>query len=104
MNSDNSELQNIKDRIILSSEIEKKTPIITKGNDKWCLCLFHKEKTPSMKIDDEQGFYYCFGCGAKGDIFNIYTDLYNYNFSDAVSELAQKTGIILNQNNQNKIT
>ena len=45
MNSDNSELQNIKDRIILSSEIEKKTPIITKGNDKWCLCLFHKEKT-----------------------------------------------------------
>ncbi|PPR47218.1 MAG: DNA primase [Alphaproteobacteria bacterium MarineAlpha5_Bin9] len=103
MNSDNSELQNIKDRIILSSEIEKKTPIITKGNDKWCLCLFHKEKTPSMKIDDEQGFYYCFGCGAKGDIFNIYTDLYNYNFSDAVSELAQKTGIILNQNNQKKI-
>ena len=52
MNSGKSELQSIKDRIVLSSEIEKKTTIVLKGNDKWCSCLFHKEKTASLKIND----------------------------------------------------
>ena len=46
-----------------------------------------------MKINDELGSFYCFGCGAKGDIFTIYTDIYNFNFQDAVYELASKTGI-----------
>ena len=51
------------------------------------VCPFHEEKTPSCKINDDLGSYYCFGCGAKGDIFTIYTDLYNYSFPDAVKEL-----------------
>ena len=58
-------------------------------------CPFHQEKTPSMKINDEHGSFYCFGCGAKGDIFSLYTDLYNYSFLDAVKELSQKAGINL---------
>ena len=52
-----------------------------------------------MKINDELGSFYCFGCGAKGDIFTIYTDLYNYTFYDAVKELAQKIGISLKEIN-----
>ena len=77
----------------------KKNKIIKKGNDYWCCCPFHEEKTPSCKINDDLGSYYCFGCGAKGDIFTIYTDLYNYNFPDAVKELAQKAGVKISQNN-----
>ena len=64
--------------------------IIKKGKDIWCCCPFHNEKTPSCKINDEQGSFYCFGCGAKGDIFTIYQDLFNYTFVDAVKELANK--------------
>ena len=65
------DLDTIKSKIQLSTEIEKKVKIIKKGNDYWCCCPFHNEKTPSCKINDDQGTYYCFGCGARGDIFTI---------------------------------
>ena len=90
------DLETIKSKIQLSSEIEKKTKVIKKGKDFWCCCLFHNEKTPSCKINNDLGSYYCFGCGAKGDIFTLYTDLYNYTFLDAVKELAHKTGVQIN--------
>ena len=87
------DLDSIKNKILISSEIQKKTKIIKKGKDFWCCCPFHKEKTPSCKINDDTGSFYCFGCGAKGDIFTLYTDLYNYKFQEAVKELAQRAGI-----------
>ena len=96
------DLDTIKSKIQLSTEIEKKVKIIKKGNDYWCCCPFHNEKTPSCKINDDQGTYYCFGCGARGDIFTIYTDLYNYSFPDAVKELAQRVGINITDANFKK--
>ena len=72
------DLEAIKSKIQLSTEIEKKTKIIKKGKDFWCCCLFHKEKTASCKINNDIGSYYCFGCGAKGDIFSLYTDFFNF--------------------------
>ena len=41
------DLEKIKNKILLSGEIEKKTKLTKKGSDYWCCCLFHKEKTPS---------------------------------------------------------
>ena len=64
-----------------------------KGNDYWACCPFHNEKTASFSVSESKQFYYCFGCGAKGDIFTIYTELYNYSFPEAVKELAQRVGI-----------
>ena len=93
MSFSKNDLELIKSKIILSQEIEKKTKVIKKGKDSWCCCLFHDEKTPSCKINDDLGSYYCFGCGAKGDIFTIYTELYNFSFPEAVKELAQRAGI-----------
>ena len=93
MSFSKNDLELIKSKIILSQEIEKKTKVIKKGKDSWCCCLFHDEKTPSCKINDDLGSYYCFGCGAKGDIFTIYTELYNFPFPEAVKELAQRAGI-----------
>jgi len=95
------DLDRIKSKIFLSSEIEKKTKVIKKGKDSWCCCPFHDEKTPSCKINDELGSYYCFGCGAKGDIFSLYTDLYNYSFLDAVKELSNITGVNIKFNEPN---
>ncbi len=104
MSFSKNDLENIKSKIQLSSEFEKKVRVVKKGSDHWCCCPFHEEKTPSCKINDDLGSYYCFGCGAKGDIFTIYTDLYNFTFTDAVKELAQLTGIKLSNENfkQNK--
>jgi len=93
MSFSKNDLELIKSKILLSQEIEKKTKVIKKGKDSWCCCPFHDEKTPSCKINDDLGSYYCFGCGAKGDIFTIYTELYNFSFPEAVKELAQRAGI-----------
>ena len=96
------ELEVIKLKLPISSEIQKKTKLIKKGKDFWCCCLFHEEKTPSCKINDDLGSYYCFGCGAKGDIFSLYTDLYNYSFLEAVKELSQRAGVNINiKDNEN---
>ena len=93
------DLDNIKAKIPISSELEKKTKIIKKGKDLWCCCPFHNEKTPSCKINDDLGNFYCFGCGAKGDIFTVYQDLFNYTFLDAVKELSERAGIKINFEN-----
>jgi len=93
------DLDNIKSKISIRSELEKKTKLIQKGKDYWCCCPFHEEKTPSCKINDDYGSFYCFGCGAKGDIFTIYTELYNYTFPDAVRDLAKRVGINISENN-----
>ena len=99
MSFSKNDLELIKSKILLSQEIEKKTKVIKKGKDSWCCCPFHDEKTPSCKINDDLGSYYCFGCGAKGDIFTIYTELYNYTFPDAVRDLAKRVGINISENN-----
>ena len=99
MSFSKNDLDTIKSKIQLSSEIEKRVKVIKKGKDHWCCCPFHEEKTPSCKINDDLGSYYCFGCGAKGDIFTIYTELYNYTFPDAVRDLAKRVGINISENN-----
>ena len=99
-----NDLERIKSKLTLSDEIEKKTKVIKKGKDSWCCCLFHEEKTPSCKINDDLGSYYCFGCGAKGDIFSLYTDLYKYSFIDAVKELSSRAGVIINFQENNNLS
>ena len=55
-----TDLDSIKSKILISTELEKKTKIIKKGKDTWCCCPFHNEKTPSCKINDDLGSFYCF--------------------------------------------
>ena len=52
-----NDIEAIKSKLQLSTEIEKKTKIVKKGKDYWCCCLFHEEKTPSCKINDELGWF-----------------------------------------------
>ena len=102
MSFSKNDLDIIKSKISIRNELEKKTKLVRKGKDYWCCCPFHEEKTPSCKINDESSSYYCFGCGAKGDIFTLYTELYNYNFIDAVKELSQRAGVQINFENIKK--
>ena len=86
--------ERIKENIDLKEFLSTKGIVWSdKGSVPKALCMFHDEKTPSCKINDDLGSYYCFGCGAKGDIFTIYTELYNFSFPEAVKELAQRVGI-----------
>lgn len=57
------------------------------------LCPFHQEKTPSFHVHQERGFYYCFGCQAKGDIFDFVMQTQGVGFQEALQLLGQRAGI-----------
>ncbi|MBR2220472.1 MAG: DNA primase, partial [Phascolarctobacterium sp.] len=64
-----------------------------KGRKHWGCCPFHGEKTPSFTVDEEKGFFYCFGCHESGDVFKFIMKSENCGFMDAVKFLANKYGI-----------
>src|ERR1700747_794856 len=59
------------------------------------LCPFHTEKTPSFSVNAELGFYYCFGCGAKGDAITFVRETERLDFPEAVAYLARLAGVTL---------
>ena len=61
--------------------------------DMWAPCPFHQEKTASFHVDDRQGFYYCFGCHAKGDAISFVRETENVGFIEAVEILAREVGM-----------
>lgn len=61
----------------------------------WAPCPFHQEKTPSFKVDDRQGYYYCFGCQAKGDMISYIRETENLGFMEAVELLATEAGMAM---------
>jgi len=61
--------------------------------DMWAPCPFHQEKTASFHVDDRKGFYYCFGCHAKGDAISFVRETENVDFMEAVKILATEAGM-----------
>ncbi len=69
---------------------------LRKVGTRWTgLCPFHPEKTASFSLNAEQGFYYCFGCGAKGDVITFVREIDQLDFVEAVESLAARAGISL---------
>ncbi|MER3456580.1 MAG: DNA primase [candidate division GAL15 bacterium] len=61
------------------------------------LCPFHTEKTPSFSVDRERGLFYCFGCGAGGDVFEFVMRVQGVSFPEALRELARRAGVPLEE-------
>ncbi|WP_421704377.1 DNA primase [Aliiroseovarius sp.] len=61
--------------------------------DMWAPCPFHQEKTASFHVDDRKGFYYCFGCHAKGDAISFVKETENVSFMEAIEILAGEAGM-----------
>ena len=61
--------------------------------DLWAPCPFHQEKTASFHVDDRKGYYYCFGCHAKGDAISFVRETENVDFMEAVKILANEAGM-----------
>ena len=61
--------------------------------DMWAPCPFHQEKSASFHVDDRKGFYYCFGCHAKGDAISFVCESENVGFMEAVEILAREAGM-----------
>ena len=66
-----------------------------KGNSHFGLCPFHNEKSPSFSVSRDKQMYYCFGCGAGGNVFTYVMEYENFTFLEAVKYLAERAGIKL---------
>lgn len=86
-------LQNLRDRLTIVEVVRPHVKLLRKGRTYTGLCPFHKEKSPSFTVNDEKGFYHCFGCGAHGDIFDFVMQKQNMPFMEAVELLANLLGL-----------
>ena len=98
MSLPNGFLDELRSRICLSDVVGRKVQWdLRKSNqargDMWAPCPFHQEKTASFHVDDNKGFYYCFGCQAKGDAIGFIKEAENVNFIEAVEILASEVGL-----------
>ena len=88
-------LDELRARLTLSSVISRTTRLTKAGHEFKACCPFHNEKSPSFTVNDQKGFYHCFGCGAHGDVIRWMTDQRGLSFMDAVKELASEAGMEL---------
>src|SRR3954447_4133592 len=86
-------LDELRLRTTLSSLIGRSVKLTKAGREFKACCPFHNEKTPSFTVNDEKGFYHCFGCSAHGDAIRWLTDARGLAFMDAVRELAEQAGM-----------
>jgi DNA primase len=86
-------LDELRARTTLSAIIAPTVKLTKAGREYKACCPFHQEKTPSFYVNDEKGFYHCFGCQAHGDAIRFLTDARGLPFMDAVKELAGKAGM-----------
>jgi len=86
-------LDELRARVTLSSVISRTTRLTKAGHEFKACCPFHNEKSPSFTVNDQKGFYHCFGCGAHGDVIRWMTDQRGLSFMDAVKELASEAGM-----------
>ena len=93
MSSYTQVIEIIKQRTILHEVIGQDVKLVRRGRQWKGCCPFHQEKSPSFHVHDDHGFYYCFGCGAKGDVFNYLTQQRKMLFGEAVTFLASKIGV-----------
>lgn len=81
----------------VSAVIGARLPVRRHGREFQALCPFHNEKTPSFTINDEKGFYHCFGCGAHGDAIGFIKEYEGISYKEAIERLAAEAGLALPQ-------
>ncbi len=86
-------LDELRARTQLSALIGRSVKLTKAGREFKACCPFHNEKTPSFYVNDDKGFYHCFGCSAHGDAIRFLTDARGLPFMDAVKELAEAAGM-----------
>ncbi len=86
-------LDELRARITLSALIGRTVKVTKAGREFKACCPFHNEKSPSFTINDEKGFYHCFGCSAHGDAIRWMTEQRGLSFMDAIKELAAEAGM-----------
>ncbi len=88
-------IEEVRQRNDIVDVISQYVSLKKKGSSYFGLCPFHNEKSPSFSVSRDKQMYYCFGCGAGGNLYTFLMEYENYSFPEAVQQLAQQAGIEL---------
>jgi len=86
-------LDELRARIGLASVVGRRVKLVRAGREMKGCCPFHNEKTPSFYVNEDKGFYHCFGCGAHGDAIGFVMAQDGLTFMEAVKSLAAEAGL-----------
>mgnify|MGYP000245564623 FL=1 len=86
-------LYQLKQKNNIVSIISKYVHLEKKGSRYWACCPFHNEKTPSFSVNEDEGFYYCFGCKESGDVISFIMKFESCDFLDAINILAKNANM-----------
>ena len=86
-------LDEVRNRVGLAEVVGRRVRLIKKGREYHGLCPFHNEKTPSFTVNEDKGFYHCFGCGEHGSVFDFVMKTNNMSFPESVEQLANEVGL-----------
>ena len=86
-------LEEFKARLPLIEIVARHVRLTRRGREHLGLCPFHQEKTPSFTVSEAKGFYHCFGCGQHGNAIDFVMALEGLDFGQAISRLAELTGL-----------
>jgi DNA primase len=92
---DRSAVEAVKARISIADVVRRYVDLKPVSGRWMGACPFHQETKPSMSVNDEEGFFYCFGCQASGDVFDFYARINGLDFREALEQLAAEAGVEL---------
>ena len=88
-------IEEVRSRNDIVDVISQYVRLTKKGSTYFGLCPFHSEKTGSFSVSPGKQMYYCFGCGAGGNVFTFLQNYENLTFPEAVQQLADRAGVTL---------
>ncbi|MDR2681822.1 MAG: DNA primase [Holosporaceae bacterium] len=89
----------LKSKASILEVVSRRVKLTRSGKDWFGLCPFHSEKTGSFKVNPDNGSYYCFGCGAHGDVINFVMEFEKISFPEAAEYIANMYGIAMPKKN-----
>ena len=95
-------IEEVRSRNDIVDVISQYVRLQKKGSSYFGLCPFHNEKSPSFSVSRDKQMYYCFGCGAGGNVFTFIMEYENYTFLEALRFLAERAGIELPEEEYSK--
>jgi len=90
---DDKFINELKTKCTLVDIISSYVPLKKQSGHYMACCPFHNEKTPSFVINEQQGYYHCFGCGESGDVISFVMGMESVTFIEAVKILAERAGM-----------
>lgn len=95
-------IEEVRNRNDIVDLISTYVPLKKKGSSYFGLCPFHNEKSPSFSVSRDKQMYYCFGCGAGGNVFTFLMEYENFSFPEALKYLAERAGMELPEEELNE--